>query len=65
MNADAIPILTDPEARKLVREHCDRVGITIDVLEELLHAESRVLGMGRRHGLFQELEDILANADDQ
>jgi hypothetical protein len=65
VNADAIPILTDPEARKLVREHCERAGITIDLLEELLHAESRVLGMGRRHGIFQELEEILSNIDDQ
>ncbi len=65
MMIDAIPIFTDDEARVLVKAHCERIGITIDVLEEMIHAENRVLGMGRRHGIFQDLEEILINFEQQ
>jgi hypothetical protein len=62
---DVMPIFTDDEARALVKAHCERIGITIDLLEEMIHAENKVLGMGRRHGIFQDLEEILINFEQQ
>jgi hypothetical protein len=65
MTLDAIPIFKDEESRALVRTHCERIGITLELLEEMIYAEMRVLGMGRRHGIFKELEEILINFEQQ
>lgn len=61
---ESIPLLADPEGRALVRKHCDQAGITIEVLEQMVSAEIKVLGMGRRHGIFLDLEEVLGQIDD-
>ena len=64
MMLESIPLLADPEGRALVRKHCDQAGITIEVLEQMVSAEIKVLGMGRRHGIFLDLEEVLGQIDD-
>lgn len=56
---NAVPFLSDPEARVVLKKHCDEVGISIDTIEKLVNAVEEHAGMGRRHGIFGDIDEIL------
>jgi hypothetical protein len=54
------PVNTDDEA--LLGELCKKHGISASVLNQLLELERDLLGMGRRHGLYEKIGEILERA---
>ncbi len=51
---------TDDEA--LLGELCKQHGVQHSVSNQLLELERDLLGMGRRHGLYEKIGDILERA---
>jgi len=51
-------ILTDDE-RQVLQDICDDVGIPCPIVEQMIVAEHRVYGMGRRHGIWEALEPLI------
>jgi hypothetical protein len=47
----------DDEA--LLGELCKQHGVPLSVLNQLLELEQDLLGMGRRHGLYEKIGEIL------
>ena len=45
--------------RQILKRICDDLQIPAEILEQMLHAEQKVYGMGRRHGIFEELEALI------
>jgi len=59
MNGDTPErVLTDDE-RQVLQQVCDDVGIPCAIVEQMIAAESRVYGMGRRHGIWEALEPLV------
>jgi len=50
--------LTDDDWDVLCRV-CGSVGVEPEVIEKMIVAESRVYGMGRRHGILESLERLI------
>lgn len=50
--------LTEDE-REVLREVCDEVGVPCEIVEEMIVAENLVYGMGRRHGIWEDLEALV------
>ncbi len=57
-----IAFLDDPESRELLREHCERVGIELSTIEQLVAEEVAVVGLERRDGLFQRMHEIIRDS---
>ncbi len=57
-----IAFLDDPESRALLREHCERVGIELSTVEQLVQEEVAVVGLERRDGLFQRMHEIIRDS---
>lgn len=55
--------LTEDE-RGILREVCDEVGVPCEIVEEMIVAEKRVYGMGRRHGIWEDLEALVTKGMD-
>jgi hypothetical protein len=55
--------LTDDDWDVLVKV-CKGVGVSPDIVERMIAAENRVYGMGRRHGILESLEGLIAAMDD-
>lgn len=51
-------VLTERD-RQVLQEVCREVGLPSDVIEQMLVAEHHVYGMGRRHGIWEELESLV------
>lgn len=51
-------VLTERD-RQVLQEVCKGVGVPPDVVERMLLAEHHVYGMGRRHGIWEELESLV------
>ena len=51
------PLNTEDEA--LLGELCKQHGVPLNVLNQLLELEQDLLGMGRRHGLYERIGEIL------
>jgi hypothetical protein len=43
---------------------CKETGVRPEVVEQMIAAEGKVFGMGRRHGIHEALEALLAEALD-
>jgi hypothetical protein len=52
-------VLTDDE-RDVLQKLCDDAGVPCDVIEQMIAAENQVYGMGRRHGIWEMLESLVA-----
>lgn len=57
-----IAFLDDPESRELLREHCERVGLDLSTVEQLVAEEVAVVGLERRDGLFQRMHEIVRDS---
>lgn len=49
----------NPEEREILKQCCEEVGVPSDIVERMISAESKVFGMGRRHGIWETLELIV------
>lgn len=56
---DAVPFLSDPESADMLERYCREVGISRTQFESLILVVKSHVAMGRRHGLFNDLEEIL------
>jgi hypothetical protein len=52
-------VLTDDE-REVLQRLCGDAGVPCDVIEHMIAAENQVYGMGRRHGIWEMLESLVA-----
>jgi hypothetical protein len=57
-----VAFLDDPESRELLRVHCERAGIDLAIVEELVREEVDVVGLQRRDGLHSRMHDIIRNS---
>lgn len=62
MKKRGIPLLDDPEGRALVRQKFKQAGLSIEILEQLVEVELEHMGKGRRHGINDDIRDILDQA---
>jgi hypothetical protein len=53
-----------PDDKKILVHVCAEVGVEPDLVEQMIAAESRVYGMGRRHTIFEFLENAITKAVD-
>lgn len=61
MNENLTPrnsLLTADE-RVILQQSCEEAGIPSDIVEMMIAAESQVYGMGRRHGIWETLEQLV------
>ncbi len=59
MSTKGIAFLDDRESRRLLQAHCERIGISISILEDLIQEEIDVVGLERRDGLFERMHEIV------
>lgn len=57
-----IAFLDDADSRKLLHEHCARVGVDLSTVEQLVAEEVAVVGLERRDGLFQRMHEIIRDS---
>lgn len=65
MRKRGIPLLDDQEGRALVRTRLKQAGLSMEILEQLVDVELDHMGKGRRHGINEDIGDILGQAADQ
>ena len=44
---------------QILRQVCDEVGVPAEIVAMMLAVEHRVHGMGRRHGIWEDLEALV------
>jgi hypothetical protein len=54
-----VAFLDDPESRALLILHCERLGLDLSTIEQLVAEEVSVVGLERRDGLFQRMHEII------
>ena len=54
--------LLSPEDLALLKELCTKHRVPEEVVLELLHTEGELDGMGRRHGLYERIGEIIERA---
>jgi hypothetical protein len=54
--------LLNMEDEALLGEICKQHGVSPTTLNQLLDLERDLFGMGRRHGLYEKIAEILENA---
>ena len=55
-------LLLSQEDLALLKELCAKHHVSEEIVHELLQTESELDGMGRRHGLYDRIGEILENA---
>lgn len=53
------PLLTEEE-RTILRQCCEETGVPIGIVERMIAEETQLYGMGRRHGIWETLELLVA-----
>lgn len=48
------------EERRILEEVCGEIGVPSSIVEQMIAAEQSVYGMGRRHGIREALEVLIA-----
>lgn len=61
---NGISLLEKGEGRKLLKEHCRRIGVSVKTIEELVKIELDQVGRIRKRGLFEQFEDVLSSTSD-
>ena len=60
-DSEGLPFLKD-KARAILQRHCDAIQLNLVRLTEMVAREREVAGMGRRHGVLQELQQIIEDS---
>lgn len=50
------------QGREILKKYCRRIGISVEIVTRLLDVEQEHVGRGRRHGLYQQFDEILGEA---
>lgn len=59
MRKRGIPLLDDSDSRKLVQQKFKQAGLGLEILEQLVEVELEHMGKGRRHGINEDIKEIL------
>jgi hypothetical protein len=59
MSASGIVLLNSTKGRKIVKKHCKELGISIELIEDLVGAELEQVGKLRKRGLFESFDELL------
>ncbi len=60
MKPKDLPLFRDESARKLLRGACNKHGINLDLLQDLLEIQRGYAGSGRQHGISQDFSARIA-----
>lgn len=60
-----LPILADPDARKILRDLCKKHGVSLDLLSVVIGIQRDNLGRGRQIGITQEFSAAIADFLDE
>ena len=65
MATNVVVLLRNEKGRQLVREKCTAAGLDITVLEQLINAELDQAGKRKKHGLWQDFDEIFGELDEE
>jgi hypothetical protein len=52
-----------PEELAVLKQECDEASVPWQLVAEALVEEHKVFGMGRRHGIFERLDELIRRYD--
>lgn len=64
MRVRAIPFLEGEEDREILKAHCRKNGIKIGLVEDLVREELDKIGLQRRDGIFERMDELIRNSID-
>jgi len=59
-DAQTSKALLAEDEREILTKACEEVGVPADIVERMIAAEAQLYGMGRRHGIWETLESLVA-----
>lgn len=62
MRVRAIPFLESEEDRAILKAHCRKNGIKIGLVEDLVREELDMIGLARRDGIFERMDEHIRNS---
>lgn len=63
MSRNVVVLMRSEQGRRLVREKCRADGLDMSVLEQLVNLELDQAGKLRKHGLWQDFDDVFGGLD--
>lgn len=61
MGKRVLPILADPEAKKILKDLCKMHGVSMDLLVQMIDIQRDNLGRGRQIGISQDFSAAIAD----
>lgn len=58
-----LPLWSDPEARRVLAELCDKHGVPVEVLEDLVSIQRERQSQERADGVYQAITETLDQMD--
>jgi hypothetical protein len=55
-----LPILADPQAKKILRNLCAQHGVTLELLSQMIEIQREHMGRGRQIGITQDFSAAIA-----
>ncbi len=59
---NGIKLIERGQGSDLLKKRCREIGVSIETVRRLVQAELDQVGRGRRHGLFNQFDEILSEA---
>lgn len=63
MVRNVVVLMRSEQGRRLVRDKCRADGLDMSVLEQLINLELDQAGKLRKHGLWQDFDDVFGGLD--
>ena len=63
MARNVVVLVRSESGRRLVRKKCEAAGLDMSILEDLINLELDQAGKLRKHGLWQNFDDIFDTLD--
>jgi hypothetical protein len=60
-----LPLWADPDAKAIMEKVCEKHGVPVDVLTELVMVQRERQHQERAHGIYQRFEEILGRIEEQ
>jgi hypothetical protein len=60
-----LPLWADPDAKAVMEKVCEKHGVPVDVLTELVMVQRERQHQERAHGIYQRFEEILGRIEEQ
>jgi hypothetical protein len=58
-----LPLWADPEAAEVLKAVCEKYGVPVEVLTELVQVQRERQHQERAHGIYDRFEEILGRID--